>query len=366
VVVVVLVMALQQAQADQARLEAAVAAVAARATATAQAQETNLATITTALETQQQEAEDLQARLDSERQRAGDLRHALWEQAAVEDVRQQANAQEVAALKTQADEQRLQLDDRQRQLDETRQQLEARTAELAGLNEQVAAMGQRVEMMEALAGRLGQMLGLPVATGPAGGDEPMPAPPPPPADAAELTQRLQSLDARSGVTMQQLTRLDQALQERINVLRAQTASGRRPLSAAAIAAAPFGWPVHGPKSSGFGMRQSPIDGAPRFHAGIDLAVDQGTPVLATREGVVTVAGADDNYGLMVMIRHAAGFETLYAHNSRLLVRPGQYVERGQPVALSGNTGSSTGPHVHYEVHYQGTALDPEPFLAVGE
>jgi murein DD-endopeptidase MepM/ murein hydrolase activator NlpD len=366
VMVVALLVALQEARSDQAHLEAAVAAVAAKATTTSRSQETNLAAIAAALETQEQTTDDFQARLDSERRRAGDLRYALWEQAAVEDVRQQTSAQETAALKAQANEQRQQLEERQRQLDETRQQLDARTAELAGLNEQVAALGQRVESMAALAGRLGQMLGLPVATGPAGGDEPAPTPAPPAADAAELSQRLQSLDARSGATMQQLTRLDQALQQRINHLQAMTASGRRPLSAAAIAAAPVGWPVHGPQSSGFGMRESPIDGEPRFHPGLDLVVGPGTLVRATREGVVTMAGPDGNYGLVVMVRHAAGFETLYAHNSQLLVRAGQYVERGQPVARSGNTGASTGPHVHYEVHYQGTAIDPEPFLEAGE
>jgi murein DD-endopeptidase MepM/ murein hydrolase activator NlpD len=110
------------------------------------------------------------------------------------------------------------------------------------------------------------------------------------------------------------------------------------------------------------MRQNPFNEAPGFHTGVDVAANTGTPVRATRDGSVATAGVHAEYGMVVVIRHEAGFETLYGHNSRLIVRVGQQVVRGQVIAFSGNTGASTAPHVHYEVRYQGAVIDPVPFL----
>jgi murein DD-endopeptidase MepM/ murein hydrolase activator NlpD len=137
------------------------------------------------------------------------------------------------------------------------------------------------------------------------------------------------------------------------------------LSPAAAALAPTGWPVSGPISSQFGPRISPIDEELRFHAGVDIAVPVGTPVKATQAGEVVQAGANGAYGLAVVVRHEGGFETLYAHNSVVPARVGQRVERGEIIAYAGNTGVSTGPHLHYEVHYQGRPIDPEPVLRAG-
>ena len=120
----------------------------------------------------------------------------------------------------------------------------------------------------------------------------------------------------------------------------------------------FAWPALAPITSRFGMRVSPIDGVERLHAGIDLGVSTGTPIRASKAGTVTVAEWSDVYGLMVVIDHGDGYETLYAHNSALAVSAGTRVEQGQVVSLSGSTGWSTGPHLHFETHYQGAPVDP--------
>jgi murein DD-endopeptidase MepM/ murein hydrolase activator NlpD len=120
----------------------------------------------------------------------------------------------------------------------------------------------------------------------------------------------------------------------------------------------FAWPVVAPISSRFGPRVSPIDGVRRLHAGIDLSVVTGTPIRATEAGTVTAARWDDTYGLMVTVDHGDGYTSLYAHGSALAVNVGQPVSQGQVVLHSGSTGRSTGPHLHFEIHYQGVPVDP--------
>jgi len=124
----------------------------------------------------------------------------------------------------------------------------------------------------------------------------------------------------------------------------------------------FVWPVHGPISSPFGPRIHPIYGAPSFHTGIDIAVPEGTPVRAAASGTVTFAGWYEGFGVLVVIDHGNGYESYYAHLSKLLVSAGQSVSAGDVIALSGNTGLSTGPHLHFEVRYFGTPVDPRPLL----
>jgi murein DD-endopeptidase MepM/ murein hydrolase activator NlpD len=91
-------------------------------------------------------------------------------------------------------------------------------------------------------------------------------------------------------------------------------------------------------------------------------VPTGTPVVATQSGLVVFAGQHGAYGKAVKLDHAQGFSTLYAHNSRLLVQVGQRVKAGEVICLSGNTGRSTGPHVHFELHKDGWPMDPLPYL----
>ena|GEM_PF-2706330 len=119
----------------------------------------------------------------------------------------------------------------------------------------------------------------------------------------------------------------------------------------------FAWPAVGPITSRYGMRVSPIDGRRRLHAGIDMGLDSGTPVRASKAGVVIRAEWDDVYGFVVVVDHGDGYRSLYAHNSTLLVRVGSQVSQGQAVSLSGSTGWSTGPHLHFEIHYQGSPVD---------
>jgi len=128
---------------------------------------------------------------------------------------------------------------------------------------------------------------------------------------------------------------------------------------------PTGWPVsYRHISSGFGNRPNPFTGeGVERHLGIDIRTPTGTEVFATAYGVVQRAGWNESgYGLFVIIEHGYGYSTVFAHNSVLLVSEGDTVERGQVIALSGNTGRSTGPHVHYEVRHNNIPRDPARYL----
>lgn len=108
----------------------------------------------------------------------------------------------------------------------------------------------------------------------------------------------------------------------------------------------------------FGNRKHPILKRYKFHEGIDFGADRGTPILAAADGYVTFTGKNGGYGLFVSINHKYGFETKYGHLQKIYVRRGQYVKRGDKIGEVGNTGLSTAPHLHYEVHYRGKAVNP--------
>lgn len=114
--------------------------------------------------------------------------------------------------------------------------------------------------------------------------------------------------------------------------------------------------------NGFGMREHPILMIDKMHEGIDIITDVGTNVHSAGSGVVSFIGIRGGYGLTVEIEHASGYKTIYAHLSRSLVTEGQKVTRGKVIALTGNSGLSTGPHLHYEVHHDGIKLDPAQFF----
>ncbi len=115
-------------------------------------------------------------------------------------------------------------------------------------------------------------------------------------------------------------------------------------------------------SSNFGWRIDPFTGKESMHEGVDFVVPEGTAVYASAGGVVAYASLHPQYGNLVEIDHGNGVITRYAHNSKLLVQVGQMVRRGQKISLSGSTGRSTGPHMHFEVRYKGVAQNPERFL----
>ncbi|HEX2661166.1 MAG TPA: peptidoglycan DD-metalloendopeptidase family protein [Polyangia bacterium] len=118
-------------------------------------------------------------------------------------------------------------------------------------------------------------------------------------------------------------------------------------------------PVSGEVTSPFGQRIHPISGDSRFHTGVDLRAPSGSPIRAAAEGVVREAGKRGGYGNAVELDHGDGTSTLYAHASALLVKPGQHVDQGQPIALVGQTGSATGPHLHFELRRHGHPVEPQ-------
>lgn len=131
-----------------------------------------------------------------------------------------------------------------------------------------------------------------------------------------------------------------------------------------ISPLPLGYPVEGPITSGFGRRIDPFTGKLAFHPGVDIQTNSGSKVKATADGVVLRAAYDKGYGRYVLIDHGNGFKTIYGHNRKLLVKAGQHVIRGQVISLSGSTGRSTGPHLHYEVRYKNKLVNPKTYVLV--
>jgi len=130
-----------------------------------------------------------------------------------------------------------------------------------------------------------------------------------------------------------------------------------------LATIPSGLPVLGYQTAGFGMRRNPFgEGGSEFHEGMDIAVEFGTPVSATADGVVFWAGPYSGYGNMVAVYHANGITSRYGHLSRVAVQQGQRIKRGDQIGYAGSTGRSTGPHVHYELRVNDQPVDPSPYV----
>ena len=124
----------------------------------------------------------------------------------------------------------------------------------------------------------------------------------------------------------------------------------------------FRWPTTGRITSSFGGRKSPGGIGSTNHKGLDIANSRGTAIYAADGGTVTYAGWMGGYGYTVKIRHKDGYETLYAHNSKLLVSAGSHVYKGQQIAKMGSTGNSTGSHCHFEIRINGVAKNPMNYL----
>jgi murein DD-endopeptidase MepM/ murein hydrolase activator NlpD len=170
------------------------------------------------------------------------------------------------------------------------------------------------------------------------------------------TATLASIRSDRDSTLAEIDALEQqsaALAERIRQAQ-QRASA--PAVVAPSGSGVLGWPVSGPVTSGFGSRWG------RMQKGIDIGVGEGTPVRAAAAGTVIYAGWMSGYGNLVVVDHGNGLSTAYAHNSSLAVSVGQSVAAGELVSYSGNTGNSTGPHVHFEVRVNGSAVDPLGYL----
>jgi murein DD-endopeptidase MepM/ murein hydrolase activator NlpD len=168
------------------------------------------------------------------------------------------------------------------------------------------------------------------------------------AELKRIQDNRESLEA----ALDELERLSKELEEQIR--KKQRTEG--------LGTGKIVWPARGRISSPFGWRMHPILKNRRFHSGIDIAIPSGTPVQAADSGVVMISGWNGGYGYFIAIDHGKGISTAYAHNSRLLVKEGDVVTKGQTIALSGSTGWSTGPHLHFEVRENGTPVNPMNYL----
>jgi murein DD-endopeptidase MepM/ murein hydrolase activator NlpD len=174
-------------------------------------------------------------------------------------------------------------------------------------------------------------------------------------EMALVSQRLEEIELSLGLEHNH----DQALESRLD-LATVTSSARM----AMLQLVPNGSPLDFDKrTSRFGVRTHPILGKRQHHNGIDLTAPRGTPIYAPADGVVElVRKSNSGYGNLLKIRHAFGFSTLYAHLQDFKVTGGTFVHKGQLIATSGNTGSSTAPHLHYEIHFLDRSLNPQHFV----
>jgi len=129
-----------------------------------------------------------------------------------------------------------------------------------------------------------------------------------------------------------------------------------------LAALPSRWPIRGTVNSEFGRRLSPWTKAPEFHGGLDIRTTMGSPIKAPARGTVAFIGTQGDYGTTVILDHGQDLRTLYGHLSAVKVKPGEAVERGAVIGLAGNSGRSTGPHLHYEILVKGQAVNPRAWL----
>ncbi|MBN1625507.1 MAG: M23 family metallopeptidase, partial [Deltaproteobacteria bacterium] len=161
-----------------------------------------------------------------------------------------------------------------------------------------------------------------------------------------MHQSLDNLDAEISVQAQEKTELFDFIERQKSM----------------FACTPSIAPTEGWISSRFGYRVSPFTNKKEFHDGLDIASRIGTDIISPADGVVASVGNSDGIGTYITINHGYGFKTIYGHLSKSLVKQGQAVKRGQNIALMGNTGRSTGAHLHYEVHVNGVAVNPERYI----
>ena len=239
------------------------------------------------------------------------------------------------------------LSDQKHQIADLKQQLQERVDAMAV---RLGAMNAHVIRLDALGKRLTEMADIdnrefdfdtdPPTGGPESDGEGVSA------QIPDLTAMLNQLDKRVELRDSQLSALENVILAK--ELKEQIHPEGRPVTQGFI-------------SSYFGEREDPFTGHEAYHKGVDFAGSAGADVIAVAAGVVTWAGERSGYGTLVEINHGDGYVTRYAHNERTLVNVGETVKRGQPIALMGSTGRSTGPHVHFEVLRNGRQVDPLSF-----
>lgn len=164
---------------------------------------------------------------------------------------------------------------------------------------------------------------------------------------------IESLELNVDQVHKKASMQEQSLQELYELLKDQHSL---------LSSTPSIMPTQGMYTSSFGYRISPFTGSRSMHTGMDLSAPVGTPVRASADGIVTKIENDPGYGKVLVISHGYGFSTLYGHNSQILVKVGQKVKRGEEISKVGNTGRSTGPHLHYEVRVNGVEVNPVKYI----
>ena len=231
-----------------------------------------------------------------------------------------------------------------------RSQMQGKVDALAA---RVGTLNAHLIRLDALGRRVTDLAGLdrgefdfdrpPPAGGPEGEEFPAGS-----AQVPELTDALDTLESQLVDRQQQFAVLESLMSTR--------SLGERAL--------PGGWPIIGGWiTSHFGHRSDPFTGRGAFHAGVDFTAPKGTQVIATGPGFVSFSGVKTGYGYVVEITHPTGYLTRYGHNSRNLVSEGQTVQKGEPIAVIGSTGRSTGTHVHFEVVRDGNTVNPMKYLS---
>ena len=157
-----------------------------------------------------------------------------------------------------------------------------------------------------------------------------------------------------------LNRLGDSVKEQTDSLRALEKLMSR--AGKVLAALPTRWPVRGGVNSEFGNRQSPWTGDKEFHSGLDIRAERNTPIYAPAAGIIVHAGPAQDYGTAIVLDHGQDIRSLYGHLQKLNVQIGQRVERGAVIGYTGNSGRSSGPHLHYEILVKGQAVNPRAYL----
>lgn len=226
---------------------------------------------------------------------------------------------------------------------------QAQARQIADLAKRAADVEERLNELNELDAQVREMLGLPPAPHPTTGTPGVNKSRGGPARSAPAAA-IQASFANSDAALE-------LARNRLVDLKEKVAEHQRRL-----AHRPAAWPVRGRITSRFGLRRSPFGAGIEFHEGLDIDAPYGAPVRATGDGRVIFAGWKSGYGQLVVIDHGYGYQTAYGHNSKIRVQVGQAVKRGDVIAYVGSTGRSTGPHLHYEVIYQGQKKDPLDYL----
>jgi murein DD-endopeptidase MepM/ murein hydrolase activator NlpD len=226
-------------------------------------------------------------------------------------------------------------------------EVDAQRATIAGVNRRLAELQKEIESWRELHARIWEPFGPDAApkgrsTGIGGAGATLPDRPSGLASSEDLS-RLTEVVLQEGESLRALERL---------ISRAGKA----------LASLPSRWPVRGAVNSEFGGRQSPWTKSGEFHSGIDIAADRGTLVLAPAAGTVSFAGTHAEYGLTVMLDHGEDLRTIYGHLAKVSVALGQQIARGVELGRTGNSGRSSGPHLHYEILVNGRPVNPRAYF----